>query len=196
MEKKPEPYTDAYSEQEFQDLLASWSHISTFQESGSVYVYHKGIVLRRHEALTLRPDLIKKYFHGNIPIIIDIEADHFEDHDALEAEFQIYESTIKNPIYWICGIDRLLLGKSESFFHYLRKRQAKNPTISYVLFFNIHFLHPTVSPILTYTQTFLQNTVITPLNDEQSSAYFLKYWVKLWHVSMSEKLQRNIVAVA
>ncbi len=189
-------YADAYSEEEFRDLLFSWSHISKFQESGSVYIYHKGEVLRRHEALCKRPDLITTHFRGNVPIIIDIDTGNLEDPDVLEKEFQKHEENTNAPIYWICGIDRLLVGKSESFFHYLRKRQAKNPTISYVLFFNINFLHPTVSSILTYTSTFIQNTVIMPLHDKASSAYFLYHWTRAWKVSMSEKILREVVRTA
>jgi len=187
---------DAYSEEAFQALLASWSHISKFQESGSVYVYHKGITLRRHEALCNRPDLIAKYFHGNLPILIDIDTGHLEDPDVLEKEFQKHEQGNKTPIYWICGLDRFLLGKSDSLFHFLRKRQAARPAISYVLFFNINFLHPTVSSILTYTSTFLQNTCITGLPDEATSVYFLESLIHAWNVPMSESIKRKIVLEA
>ncbi len=190
---KPKLYSDAYSEEEFQALLASWSHISKFQESGSVYVYHKGITLRRHEALCNREDLIAKYFHGNLPVLIDIDTGHLEDPDVLEAEFQKHEKSNKTPIYWICGLDRFLIGKSDSLFHFLRKRQAARSTISYVLFFNINFLHPTVSSILTYTSTFLQNTRIDSLPDEAASRYFLESWVQAWRVNMDESTKRKIV---
>jgi len=193
---KSDLYSDAYSEAEFQEFLASLSRISKFQESGSVYIYHKGEILRRHEELCRRLDLVKKYFHGNVPILIDIDTGSLEDPDVLEKEFQKLESENRHPIYWICGVDRLLIGKSDSFFHYLRKRQAKNPSISYVLFFNINFLHPTVSSVLTYTSTFIQNIVIVPLHDTDSSAYFLKYWVHAWNVSMSPYIQNEVVKLA
>ncbi len=191
---KSVPYSDAQSEENFRAMLEKWSHISKFRESGSIYTYHKGEIFRRHEALTNRPDLIQEYFQGQLPILIDIEAGHFEEIEALETEFQTQEKA-GNPIYWICGIDQFLLGQSKELFHYLRKRQAKNPNISYVLFFNINFLHPTVSSILLYTSTFLQNTHFTPLYDEEMSEYFIRYLLYLWNFQMDESLQQEILRV-
>lgn len=193
MPMKSDLYPDAYSEEKFRELLASWSHISKFHESGSVYIYHKGEVFRRHEALSNRPDLINEYFRGNLPVLIDIEEGRFEETESVEAAFLKHEGEDVNPIYWICGVDKLLLGKSEGIFHYLRKRQAENPSTSYVLFFSINFLHPTVSPVLTYTSTFLQNTFITKLHDEAASEYFLRHWISLWKVQMDPKLEHEIV---
>ncbi len=186
-------FTDALSEEMFSNLLINWSSVSKHRESGSIYVYHKGIMLRRHEALLRRPDLTKEYFHGDPPVLIDIESGYFEDNESIEQEFLKHELNGTHPVYWICGIDQLLLGKSDSFFHYLRQRQAKDPSISYVLFFTTDFLHPSVRSILTDTSTFLQNVYITPLFDEKTGEYFLNYLVRKWNVQMSRSLQKDML---
>jgi hypothetical protein len=186
-------YSDDIPEEVFIDQLRSWQSISRYGESGSIYTYHKGIVLRRHQALIERPDLIKSLFQNKLPILIDNEFVRMEDYESAETEFHIYESAVPNPTYWICGIDSLLVGKSEAFFHYLRKRQAANPKISYVLFFSVNFLHQTVRNILTYTSTFLQNTYITPLFNEETGKHFLKALSIRWKFDINQALSQKIL---
>jgi DNA-binding winged helix-turn-helix (wHTH) protein len=185
-------HSDDIPEKLFRQQLQEWHNVSKFRESGSIYVYHKGILLRRHQALSIRPDLIKSIFQGRLPIVIDLELSPYEDNESLEIEFQKHEIDDKNQTYWICGIDQFLLGKSDSLFHFLRKRQAANPAISYVLFFTIDFLHPTVNRILTYTSTFLQNTYITQLYDADTGTYFFNRLSQNWKFEVSDKLKNDI----
>jgi hypothetical protein len=184
---------DDIPEEIFREQLKSWSHVSKFRESGSIYVYHKGIVLRRHQALSVRQDLIESIFHNQLPILIDLESTSYDDNDMLEAELLRHEANSKHPTYWICGIDRLLIGKSDTFFHYLRKRQAIDPSISYVLFFSVNFLNPTINGILTYTSTFLQNTCISPLYTVETGEYFLCHLSHIWNFSLSDGLMKQIL---
>ncbi len=187
-------YTDDIPDEVFRQQLKSWLSISKYQESGSIYTYHKGIVLRRHQALSLRPDLISDLFGNQLPVLVDLELPKYEDYDILEEEFEKYELENRTPVYWICGIDKFLLGKTDTLFHYLRKRQADNPSISYVLFFSVNFLHPAVSGILTYTSTFLQNTCISALYTRETGSYFLDALAYKWNFTISDRLKESILA--
>jgi len=187
-------YKTAITESFFRDMLSQWSSIVRYHESGCVYLAGKSMILRRYYDLIADKKLIATYFGGIPPILIDAEALVLEDTDDWEREFSRHEEKISQSItYFLCNVDKYLLEKNESFFHYLSQRQAKNPSISYLLFFDINFLHPTLVNPLHNTFTLLQNTIIHPLFPTDESRHFMKYLIEKWHITVTDELEDAII---
>mgnify|MGYP001075224585 CR=1 FL=1 len=184
--KLPEPIT----KKTFEKMVSQWARVVKYNESASIYFYSKAGLLRRFHQLLNDKKIYQKYFEAQKIKIIDVNAFVLEEEEDWQKALDIKN---KSNIFFILGMDQILLKKNKRALTFLEEKEAQNPNWSFLFFFNLDFSHPDFWSILKTKSVFIQNTIFLSLYKKEDDKQFIDFLEIKWDLSLSQKLKDEIL---
>jgi hypothetical protein len=172
----------------FSELVLAWANIAKYQESGSIYYYSKADFLRRFNQLINDKKTYRKYFGKKSITLIDAENLMLEDRE----DWDKYLHT-KNPfdIYFICGLDSILMEKNNAILCYLQKK-PKALQASFLFFFSLDFQNSEFIELFKDKTAFTQNVIFHSLHSKSDTLQFIKHLENKWQINIDKNAKQTI----
>jgi len=173
-------------------MVSQWAKICQYHESGSIYIPSKSEFLWRYHYLLDDKKLYKKYFGKEMINLIDAEGLALEDEIDWEKAFKKFSHN-KFTIFFIIGIDRILLEKNNSVLAFLEKKATAGRLASFLLFFNFDFTHPNFWPLLANKSALVRKIIFHPLYSNKDIRQFILWHYHDWKMKINKEQEQAII---
>jgi hypothetical protein len=178
----------------FEAMVREWAGVAKYRESASIWYYNKSDLLWRFRNLFENKSLYRKYFGTKKIHIIDAESEPFDDPNELFDIISRKSSDPEEDIFFLIGIDKLLLEHSTKLLASIMHRDAHIHKGSYLLFFTLDFTHPQFRPLFGPFTTSIQKVIIHPIHSPDDTLQYVRHQSREWGVTLTEKEIGQIVA--
>jgi len=173
-----------------EEMVAAWTRIFRFQESGSIYCHSKSGLLYRLDQFLKNDSLVKKYFAEKDRIcVLDLETSCFEEEEEIEKIIQENEG----KAIFLLGADKILEERNNFLLEKLNLFVPLRAPCSVLLFFHTDFTHPSFLPLFKKGGIFLQNIIFHPLYSVKDTQQFIKYFCEKWGLKIKEEIKKEII---